>query len=166
MNNPKRDISDRPVQRCLSPIHRANRQAGIYIEDLLKDMGVSAPEAHIISFVGLYGPSSVGELVRVFGYRKPTMTSMLNKLEQRGCLTRELNRDDRRSLLISLTDAGRLIADESRRRVEDLDQKIMRRVSRTDLEGFQKVLAAIAEVTGVEVRKVKANGNPSTHSKE
>ena len=150
MNNTKNDGPR--ILVCLSPIHRANRQAGIYMEDLLRDLGVSAPEAHMLSFIGAYGPSSVGELVRVFGYRKPTMTSMLNKLEKRGYLVRQLNPRDRRSLLIHLTEAGLQIAAEARRKVEGLEAEVLARVSEADMTGFQNVLGALADVTGVTVR--------------
>jgi DNA-binding MarR family transcriptional regulator len=136
------------------------------MEDILKDLRVSAPEAHMLSFIGLYGPSSVGELVRVFGYRKPTMTSMLNKLEQRGYLVRQLNPEDRRSLLIRLQPEGEKIAGEARRRVEDLDADIIKRVSASDMAGFQNVLNAVAKITGVEVRKTTPSNNPGNNTKE
>jgi DNA-binding MarR family transcriptional regulator len=129
------------------------------MEDILKDLGVSVAAAHMLSFIGVYGPSSVGELVRVFGYRKPTMTSMLNKLEQRGYLSRALNPADRRSLLIGLTPEGTKIATESRRRVEELDAAVLEKVSEEDIRGFQNVLNALAEITGVKVRQAGRHWN-------
>lgn len=138
---------------CISAIHTANRQATIFIEELIRDFKVSAAEGHLMAFVGLYGPSSVGELVRVFGYRKPTMSSMINKLEKRGYLRRLLNESDRRSLLVELTPGGRAISEACRERVQGLDAAILERVSDADLEGFRRVILAISDVTGVEVKR-------------
>jgi MarR family transcriptional repressor of emrRAB len=136
------------------------------MEALMQDLGVSAPEGHLISFVGAFGPSSVRELIRVFGYRKPTMTSILNKLEERGYLRRTLNPADRRSLLVELTDYGAEVAQEARRRVEDLDAVILSRVSESDIEGFHTVLEAVAEVTGVTVRASASTTIPNHPNKE
>ena len=137
----------------ISAIHRANRQASIFIDELIREFRVSTAEGHLMAFVDLYGPSSVGELVRVFGYRKPTLSSMINKLEKKGRLKRILNPSDRRSLLVELTPEGRKLSNACRARVQGLDKAIMEQVSPDDLEGFQRVLTAIAHITGVEVKK-------------
>jgi DNA-binding MarR family transcriptional regulator len=154
MNNAKWIQATHPSGVYLiSAIHSANRQASIFIEELIREYGVSTAEGHLMAYVGLYGPNTVGELVRVFGYRKPTMSSMIGKLEKRGYLRRFLNETDKRSLLVELTPRGREISDACRLRVQWLDAAILERVSEIDLEGFRKVLSAISDVTGVDVRR-------------
>jgi DNA-binding MarR family transcriptional regulator len=154
MNNTKTAQFETPSGvYCISAIHRANRQALIFIEDLIREYDTPAAEGHLLSFVNLYGPNSVGELVRVFGYRKPTMSSMINKLERKGLLRRILSTDDRRSLIVELTPEGRKLAEACTAKVQGLDAAIMEQVSQADLVGFQNVLRAIAQITGVEVQK-------------
>ena len=137
----------------ISALHRASRQSAIFIDELVSELGVSAAEGHFLAYVSLYGPSSVGELVRVFGYRKPTMSSMIDRLEKRGYVRRHLNAGDKRSLLVELTDEGRRVSDLGRASVQGLDAAILELVSESDLEGFQRVLSALAQITGVEVRQ-------------
>jgi DNA-binding MarR family transcriptional regulator len=137
----------------ISAIHRANRQALIFIDELIRDSGVSAAEGHLMSYVRLYGPSTVGELVRVFGYRKPTMSSMINKLEKRGYLRRLLNAEDKRSLLVELTPKGRELSDACRAQVQGLDAAILEQVTEADLQGFQRVLTAVTDITGIDVKR-------------
>jgi len=137
----------------ISAIHRANRQATIFIDELIREFRISTAEGHLMAFVDIYGPSSVGELVSVFGYRKPTLSSMINKLEKNGFVKRVLNPADRRSLLLELTPEGRKLSYACRARVQGLDAAIMEQVTPKDLEGFQRVLTAIAQITGVEVKK-------------
>jgi DNA-binding MarR family transcriptional regulator len=156
MNNSEKILTPSPSGvPCISAIHRANRQAMLFIDELIRDLRVSSSEAHLISFLHLFGPSSVGELVRVFGYRKPTMSSMINKLEQKGYLRRELSASDRRSLLIHLTARGHELAEPCLQRVQGLDAAIREQVTAGDLEGFEKVLLAVSHITGIEVRKRK-----------
>jgi DNA-binding MarR family transcriptional regulator len=150
----------KPLQ-LISPLHRANRQTAIYLEEQLTDLGVSAPEAHIVSYVDAYGPCPIGELVRVFGYKKPTMTSMLDRLERKELIRRELNPKDRRSFVVSTVEKGPALAEEARGRVEKLDRTIRRRVSEDDFRGFLNVVDAVAETTGVNVREDATGESPS-----
>jgi len=118
----------------------------------LDDIGLSAPEAHVLAYTQVYGPCRIGELVRVFGFKKPTMTSMLDRLEDRGLVKRAPNPEDRRSLLVSTTARGGRRAQAARRRVESFDDAIGRQVTPADRAGFERVLEVIADVTGVDVR--------------
>jgi DNA-binding MarR family transcriptional regulator len=147
----RRGRDARPL-RYLSPLHKANRQAGVYLEGRLGGLGVSGPEAHVLSYVQAYGPCPVGELVRVFGYKKPTMTSMLDRLAERELITRELHPSDRRSFLVDLTPRGDRLAAVVRRGVEEFDAEIGRRVTAQDTAGFENVMRALAAITGVELR--------------
>lgn len=148
--------------RLISPLHRANRQTSIYLEAKLAEIGLSSPEAHIVSYVHVYGPCTVGELLRVFGYKAPTMTSMLDRLATRDLIRRELNPEDRRSFVVTATQPGAALASVARKHVEKLDRSIRRRVSAEDLRGFQRVIDAIAEITGVNVRSTGPGTSPKT----
>jgi DNA-binding MarR family transcriptional regulator len=109
-------------------------------------------EAHLLSFLRSYAPSAISELARVFGFRKSTLTSLLDRLECRGLIVRRPNPRDRRSLLVDLTDQGRRLAAEVQRPVEELEREIRAAVTEEDLGGFRRVLEAIGEVTCVHVR--------------
>lgn len=155
MNNTKMNKIRRRRPRPLlyvSPIHKATRQTAIYIAERVAELDISAPEAHILAYLQAYGPCPVGELVRVFGYKKPTMTGMLDRLAERGYVVRRINPDDRRSFLVGTTASGDKIANEARVPVERLDRDIAKRVTERDLAGFQRVMRAIAVITGVNVR--------------
>lgn len=138
--------------RYLSPLHKANRQTSVYLEGRLADLGVSAPEAHLLAYVSVYGPCAVGELVRVFGAKKPTMTSTLDRLSARKLVKRELHPRDRRSFLVSVTWRGARLGSRARLRVEQLEDEIAKRVTGRDVDGFDKVMAAIGAVTGIDLR--------------
>jgi DNA-binding MarR family transcriptional regulator len=142
----------KPLQ-FISPLHRANRQAAIFLAEKFDDLGVAAPEAHLLIYVHTYGPCAIGELVRVFGYKKPAMTHMLDRLERKKFVLRSVNPEDRRSFVVTTTEQGDSVAVEGRRRVEELDARIRRGVSAEDLQGFLNVVAAVASVTGIDVRK-------------
>jgi len=135
----------------LSPLHRSSRQIGIWFDSHLS--GLAGPEGHLLSYLVPYGPCPVSELVRVFGHKHSTMTSMLDRLEARGLLQRQDNPEDKRSYLIGLTAKGRKAAARVNTLVEEIEREIGKRVTKRDLEGFNRVMQAVAEATGVTVRE-------------
>ncbi len=137
----------------LSPLHKASRQLSVYLETHTRELGVSPTEGHVVTYLRSYAPAPVGELVRVFGMKQSTLTSMLDRLERDGFLRREINPEDRRSLLIHVTDAGVELAEQLTAQLTRLEAEIRARVSDAEMDGFRAVMAAVDEVTRVQLRE-------------
>lgn len=164
MNSPKankkpaKTDASRQTLRVVSPMHKANRQMSIHLNGSLDELGLSGAECHMLAFIDVYKPCPIGELVRVFGHKRSTTTSILDRLVDRGFLVREVNPKDRRSFLVKTTAKGSALAETAGRPVQAFDLEVVARVTERDMVGFEKVLRAIEEVTGVDVRK---NGDSS-----
>ena len=115
--------------------------------------GLIGTEGHLLTYLVPYGPCPVSELVHVFGIKHSTMTSILDRLEERGLVERKDNPEDLRSWLIGLTRKGQSTAARVNVLVEEIEREIGKRVTKRDLAGFQRVMEAVGEATGVEVRK-------------
>jgi DNA-binding MarR family transcriptional regulator len=139
--------------RIVSPVHKATRQIQEHMTALSRALGVEPHEGHLLSYTTLYGPCPPSELVRVFGYKPSTLTGALDRLESAGLLVREPNKEDRRSLLIRATDRGGEVATELRERLEALEDEVTGRVKKRDMEGFAAVMAAVGDVTKIQLRE-------------
>lgn len=137
----------------LSPLHKASRQISLYLEAHTRELGVSPIEGHLLTYLRSYAPSPVGELVRIFGIKQSTLTSMLDRLEDDGLVRRDTNPDDRRSFLINITPAGRKLAGRLNRRIEILEDDIRDRVNARDVAGFRAVMSAMGQITRVRLRE-------------
>lgn len=137
----------------LSPLHKASRQLSVYLESRTRELGLSPVEGHVLTYLRSYAPAPIAELVRVFGIKQSTFTSLLDRLEGAGLVRRELNPDDRRSFLIHLSDAGRELADRSNGLLEALEADIRAHVEPRDVEGFHAVMAAVERITRVRLRE-------------
>ncbi len=143
-----------PVQlQFLSPIHKASRQVTLYLEHATMELGVSPAEGHLLSYLRSYAPCPVSEMERVFGHKPSTLTSMLDRLAERGLLTRQINPSDRRSFNINLTPEGRKLAGKLRKTLEAFEQRVREQISEKQMDGFRAVMQAIAEVTDIKVRE-------------
>ncbi|HEX6059604.1 MAG TPA: MarR family transcriptional regulator [Gemmatimonadaceae bacterium] len=130
----------------LSPLHRASGRTADYLESDAGEAGLTSREGHLLGYLGSHAPVPIGELVRVFGIRQSTFTSMLDRVERAGLVRREVNPADRRSFLVHLTDAGRELAGRMSERLAALEAEVRRRVSARDIDGFHAVLRAVEDV--------------------
>src|ERR1700694_3634380 len=95
--------------RLVPPIHRATHRIGLYLADL-RDDGLSQGEAHILALLATAGPSTIAELHRGLAHKRSTLTSILDRLAERGFVTREVGAADRRTFIIKTTTQGRQAA--------------------------------------------------------
>jgi DNA-binding MarR family transcriptional regulator len=137
----------------LSPLHKASRQISVYLEPHTRELGVSPAEGHLLSYLRSYAPTPIGDLVRIFGIKQSTLTSMLDRLEEAGFVRRETNPGDRRSFLVQISPGGRELADRLNECIQTLEAEIRKRLKPRDLEGFRAVMSAMEEVTQVRLRE-------------
>jgi len=137
----------------LSPIHKASRRIGDCLEGFCASFGLSNPEGHLVSYLRSYEPRTVGELLRVFGMKASTATSMLNRLLEAGLILREASAADRRRVVIRLTRRGRAVGAKLQARIAALEAAIRAEVNGSQVEGFQAVMDAIGRATAVPAGK-------------
>lgn len=151
MNYPRTKQAPKPFI-YQSGVHRAHRQAALYVERECRGLGLTGPEAHLLGYVQAHEPCPLSELVRVFGHKRSTLTGILDRFEHRGLLVRKLSADDRRSFRVSLTAKGRRTAAVAREVAVSLERSIAAHVSPEDRAAFERVLVAFSLASGVGVR--------------
>jgi len=87
-------------------------------------------------------PTTIAERLLV---TTASTTSLLNTLEGRGLLTRLPDPDDRRRLLVSLTEQGRQVVDDFLPEVVTLQTAVMASLSEAERRRLLQSLAAIRE---------------------
>ena len=106
----------------------------------------------MLTYLRSYSPASIRDLVRVFGVKQSTFTSLLDRLEEAGYARRTINPDDRRSFLVHITDRGSELAARVTRLLRSLEDDLHHRVQGRDFKGFQVVMRAVDEITQVRLR--------------
>src|SRR5262249_61326793 len=76
-----------------------------------------------------------------------TLPSQLDRLPKRGYIARELDAAARRSFLISLTPAGRAVAEHAAAAIADLERQALATVTPAQRAGFHALIDALTEVT-------------------
>jgi MarR family transcriptional regulator, organic hydroperoxide resistance regulator len=126
-------------------LQRATHAAGVRLEALMADIGVSQGDAHILALLADGSAHTVGELQRGLGHRPSTLSGILDRLEARGLIRRALNEADRRSFLISLTRSGRDAAGAVIDVLRTIERRALVDGTARDLAGFYAVTRALIE---------------------
>jgi DNA-binding MarR family transcriptional regulator len=130
--------------RLVPPIHRATHRIGLYLADL-RDDSLSQGEAHILALLATSGPATIAELHAGLAHKPSTLTSILDRLAERGFVTREVGAADRRTFVVTPTAKGRRVAERVLRHLTALERAAAARVSNDDVRGFMKVIAAVED---------------------
>ncbi|GAC1326270.1 MAG: MarR family transcriptional regulator [Thermoleophilaceae bacterium] len=69
--------------------------------------GLTPSEYSALATLDRHGPVRPSDLSELEGVSAPTLSRIVARLEQRGCVTREGNSADRRSCLMAISDRGR-----------------------------------------------------------
>jgi MarR family transcriptional regulator, organic hydroperoxide resistance regulator len=106
---------------------------------------LNAAEINALANLAEGGTLNVRQLSERTGTRASTLTGVLDRLADRGYLTRELDPSDRRSFRLPLTEAGQAVAGRVLAAVADLEREAMAGLSATQIAGFHAVLTALQE---------------------
>ena len=124
-------------------LHRTTHHTLHALSSALADLNLTAAEINALANVAERGALNVRELSAETGTRATTLTGVLDRLENRGYLTRELDATDRRSFRLPLTEAGRDVAERVRAAVSELERDALARLSPTQVAGFHAIVAAL-----------------------
>jgi len=124
-------------------IHRTTHQIGLYIER--SGLGLNQGEAHILAHLAGAGDCTVGELHKAFAHKRSTLTSFLDRLAERRFIRREVRSEDRRSFVVSLTPAGKVVGRKIHRHLAALEKAALRGAKPSKTKAFTDLIGAVEE---------------------
>lgn len=138
--------------RLIPEIHRATHRIGMYLDSL----GITQGEGHILSHLAASGDATIAELHRALAHRRSTLTSILDRLVERGWITRETDPDDRRSFVIRLSRPGKQAAGRIHSELARIERQVLQQVSGQDSRRFVGALQALANAADRAGRRKKS----------
>ncbi len=117
------------------------------LSSALADLRLTAAEINALANLADRGALSVRQLSAETGTKASTLTNVLDRLEQRGYLVRELDATDRRSFRLVLTASGRAVAGRVIEVVAELEDRALGGLSASQLAGFHAVMSALREAS-------------------
>jgi MarR family transcriptional regulator, organic hydroperoxide resistance regulator len=126
-------------------LQRATHHTLHVLSAALADLNLSAAEINALANLGEGGTLNIRQLSERTGTRASTLTGLLDRLENRGFVTRELDPGDRRSFRLPLTEAGQAAAARVLAAIADLEREALARLDAAQLAGYHAVINALQE---------------------
>lgn len=96
-------------REVLAALGRILRSAGSGVREAGRSAGLGASHLLVLQLLEAEGPRKAGEIAKDLSFSKSTITAILDTLEERKFILRDRHEADGRSVLVSLTDAGKRV---------------------------------------------------------
>jgi len=132
------------VQDCIFFLMTKVSQTGAaFWTKKVEHLGVTASQAMLLLFLDeedRIPPNTLGQKIDI---TSATMTGILDRLEINGLIVRLPHLDDRRSLLVCLTERGAHVAKEINAIMIDANEEFLSRLTPKDSELFRNLLIKV-----------------------
>jgi MarR family transcriptional regulator, organic hydroperoxide resistance regulator len=138
-------ISDSGLPGAVLALHRTIHHTLHALSVALADLSLTPAETNALANLAELGALSVSQLSTATGTKPSTLTGVLDRLERRGYLARELDAADRRSFRLVLTGQGSVAAEQVQAAISALEERALAGLSPAQLAGYHAVITALQE---------------------
>ena len=131
--------------RIIYSITEVQRLLMAHLKDRLSAEGLSITvvQAGLLFLLSQRDGRTMTELSRLLFTENSSMTRLVDRMEKAGLVQRRTDPQDRRTLIISITEAGRKQSVAAKKFVKGLNEEIKTSLSTEELEIFKKVLGRL-----------------------
>jgi len=127
-------------------VSRVHQLCGRVFEKLLKESGVEAfngAQGRILYVLWEYGQLSMVDISKNTSLAKTTLTSMIDRMEESGLVTRTYDTKDRRQVLVSITEKAQKYRDKYNEISDQMNAIFYNGFSEKEIKPLEKALARI-----------------------
>ena len=136
--------SSRPSKYVCYKLSRVMKKVHRYYESSFSQYGITPAQFYVLSAVWENDGVKFKDLAKSLEMDGSTLTSILDRLERQELLERRDDPEDRRSLLVVLTEKAKQSIAEITCLAEKLNQEIKERFSAEEFATFERVLENIS----------------------
>lgn len=102
------------IHEVLSSLRRVIRAADIHSKQLTKTVGLTSPQLLLLQAIkNTAENSTIGNLAKKISLSQATVTSIIDRLETRGLVTRKRSQTDKRYVWLYLTEEGEKVLEKA-----------------------------------------------------
>jgi DNA-binding MarR family transcriptional regulator len=121
-------------------IYRIATTVSAWVNQKFQGLGLNVYSARVLILLHLDGEHSVGDLALQSSLEQSTLSHILIRLEKNGLLNRTRQPSDNRSVLVTLTPEGKVLAKKCWRAVQTHDSMLRGGLAPKDAEALVKLL--------------------------
>ncbi|MBQ9032306.1 MAG: MarR family transcriptional regulator [Parasporobacterium sp.] len=122
----------------------AQRRTHAVFSKGLEEFNVTPGQSAVLEILWTCGDQTPSFLASQLKLELPTLSGVLDKLQKKGFINRIINQENQRTIIVSLTEAGKLLEDPIKERVAILNNKLLKGINDTDRELLFNILNYIS----------------------
>lgn len=134
-----------PDQYICFKLNKAMRVIQRYYEKHLTPLGITPSQFYVLSYLWRKDEAKFKDLAKSVNIEGPTLTGILDRLERNGFIIRKDDAEDRRSIVISLTEKAKEIIPKGMEFVQQLDDEVKNSFLPEEFMSCMKVIDKIAK---------------------
>lgn len=147
-------------ENILRSLRRITRAIDLHSRQLATRHRLTAPQLVCLRQIRREGGESTpGRLARDIHLSQATVTGILDRLSARGLVSRERSAEDRRRVIVRLTDAGRQVCDTAPSPLHERFAAALGRLSEEERVRIDAVLEQVVQM--MEVEKIEDAAEPA-----
>jgi DNA-binding MarR family transcriptional regulator len=136
--------------------HRANRLIRQHSLDAWMELNLTIPQLKSLFFIANYPSTNSSKLAAALGVTPSNVTGIVDRLVEQGLVSRQENPEDRRALVLKVTEKGEAILSDLRERRTSKMLGILGRMSMEELSYLARGLSSL--VKAAEIGEEKGEG--------
>ncbi|SMC48399.1 MarR family winged helix-turn-helix transcriptional regulator [Papillibacter cinnamivorans] len=120
------------------------------LSDRLSQYGVTPGQYGVLSYLWEKEQANPKDLARELSLENSTISGVLDRMQKKGLIDRLLDPDDRRSIQVVLTPAGRALEADVLRAVDEVNEEVLSRFDPETAETLIRCLQKIADTRAPE----------------
>lgn len=136
--------------QVIAALRRITRAVDLHSRLLLQKHGLTVPQLAALQAIGRSQPITVGGLAKAIHLSQATLTGIVARLEKRSLVTRTRGGDDRRTVLVELTDEGRRILESAPSLLHDKFRRELGKLRDWEQSQMLSMLQRIAHMMDAE----------------
>ena len=115
-----------------------------------RDLGITPPEAGVMRILGRQSGVNQRELSEKLGVAQSRVVVLIDSLESAGLIVRERSAIDRRSQVLHVTEAGRMLLASLRTAAEMQEAELAEGLSEADRDQLYELLLKLGDARGLD----------------
>lgn len=132
------------VKEIIYQIRRLIQAKELYTKELTKKYQVSASQLNCLLALYEQGPLPPSQIATHIMVKSSTVTGIIDRLEQKGLVTRSRTSPDRRVITVELTESGRTLAENA---PPPIQQKVLEGLERLPQSEMEKIVLGLNMLT-------------------
>ena len=145
----------------LAALRRITRAIDLHSRGLLQQVGLTAPQLAALLAAERLQPITAGALAKSVHLSQATVTGILTRLESRGLVSRLRSENDRRTVVVELTEQGKGILESAPSLLQDRFRRellMLQEWEQTQMLATLQRIASLMEAEGLDAAPMLAVG--------